>query len=107
MRSPDDIQTNKPIQTNRPDTDLSSSDTLTIKIDYTDTVGKRKSIEKEVPVSASSTTFSQDRIQDFKMGTKQESFFTKYKTQIIWIAGIILILWGYNKFRKRKLLSKK
>ena len=97
---------------------------LKIQIAYTDTMGKREFVEKEISVNLqalmtslstdSQTTGSQTTMTSFR-GRQQKSFFSKYR----WYIAILVVLaifgvayWKYRKekkldphFRKRDLLK--
>jgi hypothetical protein len=82
---------------------MQESNGLTIQIAYTDTVGERKVIEKEVAIKSLQNTGSEmpSRIPV----RKQQNAFDTYKW---YIAGFIILITGlvlYSKYRKRKLID--
>lgn len=90
------------------------SNNVKIQIAYTDTMGKRTNIEKEVQLNsmglsdfsaatAQSTTGTyQGRPGSF---ATQESTFSKYKWQIIIVVVVLLAFFGYRVYKKKKLVD--
>ena len=78
---------------------MQESNYLTIKVAYTDTVGERKVIEKEVAINDLQSTGSGRPV------VKQQNAFDTYKW---YIAGFIILITGlvfYSKYRGRKLID--
>lgn len=86
-----------------------TQDTIKIQIDFTDTMGKRKTVEKEVSVNTQSitSTFGTTMGPGTFRGQKQQSLFSKYKWSII---GLVILIVGfifYGKHKKNKLMNPK
>ncbi|MFH1052905.1 MAG: COG1361 S-layer family protein [Candidatus Woesearchaeota archaeon] len=88
---------------------------LKIQIAYTDTMGKRELVEKEVNINpqammaaivdssaqdstATGASFGGRRIQ-------QQSFFSKYKLYILVLVVLVVFALSYRKYRKEKLID--
>ena len=90
-----------------------SSNTVKVQIDYTDTMGRRNTIEKEVQVSAqTSATTAEDATSDMSafrefQRSRQPSFFSQYKWYIVVLIILIATFVVYRKYRKEKLLNPK
>ncbi len=84
-----------------------STGALLIQIAYTDTMGERHIVEKEVRVGAQSAADISGRMvmQGRQMNTQNTGFFSQYGTYIaaisILAAGFVL----YQKYKKRKLID--
>jgi len=84
---------------------------LKIQIAYTDTMGKRELVEKEVSLNPqalitslttdSETTNSQTAIASFR-GRRQQGFFSKYKWYITVLVILAVVALAYWKYRKEK-----
>jgi hypothetical protein len=92
---------------------LASQNTLKVQIVYTDTMGNRETIEKNVTMSQSSisgsnsTGYVQGIPGNFR-GVQQQSFFSKYATYIYYFFGFVIVVCigiVYRKYRKEKLLN--
>ncbi len=82
---------------------MQGSNGLIIRIDYTDTIGERKVIEKEVAINSPQDIGSE--MPSVKTGRDQQNAFETYKW---YIAGFIILVTGlvlYSKYRKRKLID--
>lgn len=87
---------------------------LKIQIAYTDTMGKRELVEKEVSVNQqalmvgvttdSEVAGSQSAMASFR-GRQQQSFFSKYKWYIIVLVILAIVGLAYWKYRKEKHLD--
>ncbi|MBW3002342.1 COG1361 S-layer family protein [Candidatus Woesearchaeota archaeon] len=93
-----------------------SKQTVIVEIAYTDTKGSRKIIEKEVAINPSammSSTVSADgtttTIRNGFRGrmTQQTSFWSQYKWYIIGIAAVVVLLFLYKKYKRKKLENPK
>jgi hypothetical protein len=84
----------------------SSSDTVLVQIAYTDTMGERTVVQKEVKIglqnvaSADGLTGSQGR-----RGVQQASVFSTYMWYFIGIAVLLAGFVGYRKYTSRKLID--
>jgi len=82
---------------------MQGSNGLIIRIDYTDTIGERKVIEKEVAINSPQDIGSE--MPSVKTGRDQPNVFETYKW---YIAGFIILVTGlvlYSKYRRRKLID--
>ena len=82
---------------------MQGSNGLIIRIDYTDTIGERKVIEKEVAINSPQDIGSE--LPSGKTGRDQQNAFETYKW---YIAGFIILVTGlvlYSKYRRRKLID--
>ncbi|MBW2973736.1 COG1361 S-layer family protein [Candidatus Woesearchaeota archaeon] len=91
-----------------------SAETVLIQVDYTDTMGNRKTLEKMVPLNPSAMTSSvssdgETTTNGFRgpMRMQQEGFFSKYKWYIIGIAVLIVGFFLYRKYKRKKLENPK
>jgi hypothetical protein len=90
-----------------------SQNTLKVQIAYTDTMGKRETVEKEVNVNLQASTSASTSTQAtgsqtttaYFGGRQQKSFFSKYKWYITVLAVLIVIGAAYWKYRKEKSLN--
>ncbi|RKX60315.1 MAG: hypothetical protein DRP37_05420 [Thermodesulfobacteriota bacterium] len=76
---------------------------LMIHVAYTDTVGERKVIEKEVAINGLLNTGSE--MPSGKTGRIQQNAFETYKWYIV---GSIILITGlvfYSKYRRKKLID--
>jgi hypothetical protein len=89
---------------------------LKLQIQYTDTSGMRKTVEKEVAISISSSTASTSTsstassYSNFGNGIRrnQQSFFSKYKYYILAFAALVVcVALGFyrHKYKKEKLVN--
>ncbi len=84
----------------------SSSDTVLMQISYTDTMGERKVIEKEVKVGVQNVATADGQTALARRGTvQQESVFSTYIWYFLGIAVLVIGLVAYRKYRNRKLLN--
>lgn len=83
-----------------------SQDRVLMQIAYTDTMGARKAVEKEVKVTLQNAT-STDRQISMQTGTlaQTESALLAYQWQIIGIAAILVAFLAYRRHENRKLLT--
>lgn len=84
-------------------TTIQDSNGLIIQIAYTDTIGERKVIEKEVAINSLQDIGS--KMPSGKTGRDQQSAFETYTW---YIAGFIILVTGlvlYSKYRRRKLID--
>lgn len=93
-------RTGAPAQFNGNFPSNSTSDTVTMDIAYTNTMGQRQTVEKQVKVnlqgsSGSSTTALSRR-------TAQPSTFSKYKWYFVAVIVIILLIVGFRIYRNKK-----
>ncbi|MFH1126995.1 MAG: COG1361 S-layer family protein [archaeon] len=92
----------------RPLAQNSSTGALVIHIAYTDTMGERHIVEKEVNMAAQSGIASSGAQATFRTGgqrTVQSSFFATYGNYIIVIAILLVAFFIHREHRKRKLLD--
>jgi hypothetical protein len=94
-----------------------SRKTLKMNIAYTDTMGKRELVEKEISMSqqtSATTTTTTTGTQtggdfaSFRQGVRRQSFFSKYKTYIIVVVVLaVLITFGlfFRRYKKEKHLN--
>ncbi len=81
----------------------SQNNELKIKIAYTDTMGNREIIEKNVPVSAQSLIGNVTGMPG-RNATPQSGFFARY--WYVWVLIlVVLAYWGYKRYKK--ILSEK
>jgi len=94
------------------------SNTVKVQIAYTDTMGRRNTIEKEVQVSIQSAITTTEEgvssITDMRgfqgFQRNRPSFFSQYKWYIVGLVILVIIILGcvfYLKYRKEKLLNPK
>ncbi len=85
----------------------SSSDTVLMQIAYTDTMGERKIIEKQVKLGLQNMAAEdgQTAFQGRRGAVQQESIFSNYALYFIGIAVLVGIVEGHRKYRSRKLLD--
>jgi len=82
------------------------SQLIQIQISYTDTMGERQTVEKELTLSPQNLNSGTISIAGFTGGRQQTtSFWSKYKWFIIAIVAIVLIGGSYFIIRKRKALK--
>jgi len=95
---------------------MQTSNTLKIQIAYTDTMGKRDLVGKELSMNPqnlmssttdSGATGSQAAMANFRgRGTvRQQSFFSKYKWYIVVLVILVVLGLTYWKYKKEKLLD--
>lgn len=86
-----------------------SKQTVLVQIDYTDTMGNRNTIEKEVPLNPSAMTSADSAAAGGPAAgfrgrmVQQESFLSKYKWYFIGIAVVIVLLIAYKKYKRKRL----
>lgn len=78
---------------------------VTVQIAYTDTMGERRILEKEVPmnptaINGNMTGFPRTRFQ-------QESTLSKYKWYIIGIVALVILYVLYSRYKQKKLENPK
>ncbi|MBT7903609.1 hypothetical protein HN587_07130 [Candidatus Woesearchaeota archaeon] len=82
----------------------SGENTIIIQVAYTDTMGERKIVEKEVALNAAINQANEELMQQRSNMRKQnQGFFAKYKWHIIGSALIILLGIIYSKYKTKKL----
>ena len=102
-------------------TNMQTSNTLKIQIAYTDTMGKRELVEKEVSMNTqnimgattdseaaeSQATGTQAAMANFRGRgmVKQQSFFSMYKWYIVVLVVLIVVGITYWKYRKEKSIN--
>ena len=90
-----------------------SEQTVLMKIAYTDTMGNRNTIEKEVPLNPSAMTSADSAAAGGAAAgfrgrmTQQESFWSKYQWYFIGLAVVIVLLIAYKKYKRKKLENPK
>ncbi|MBE0428010.1 MAG: hypothetical protein IBX72_15390 [Nitrospirae bacterium] len=84
----------------------SSSETVLMQIAYTDTMGERKVVEKEVKLGLQSMAAADGQMaMQVRRGTvQQESVFSTYKWYLFGIAVLVGVI-GYRKYKNRRLLD--
>ena len=88
--------------TSGPQSKQSSNNNLKVIIDYTDTTGERRSVEKNAAIQFKSSTDSQASVQS---GTKEKSFWQSnafYASAIIIVLALVFVL-----YRKKGIFKKK
>jgi uncharacterized membrane protein len=83
----------------------SSSDTLLMQIAYTDTMGERKVVEKEVKIANTGSTNGTMSFQGQRNAVQQASVFSTYSWYFL---GIVVLVGGVTvqrKYNNRKLLD--
>ncbi len=85
-----------------------SANTVLMQIAYTDTMGERQLVEKEVNIGfqnigANATSFS--GVAGARGARQQQSFFSQYQWYIIGLVVIIALFIVYRRYQKRKLLN--
>jgi hypothetical protein len=85
----------------------SSSDTVLMQIAYTDTMGERMVVQKEVKLSVSNTgsAFGQTTFQGRGSTAAQASVFSTYMWYFIGIAVLLAGFVGYKKYTSCKLID--
>lgn len=83
-----------------------------VQIDYTDTMGRRDTVEKEVQVSAQTSVMTTEDGQYIMPGSRgfqrnQPSFFSKYTWYIIGLVILIIAFFVHRKYKKEKLANPK
>jgi len=87
-----------------------SSGTVLIQIDYTDTMGERKTLEKQVPLNPSAMTSADGTTTTTGFRGRmmqQESFWSKYQWYFIGLAVLIVGFIAYKKYKRKKLENPK
>ena len=95
---------------------MQSQNTLKIQVAYTDTRGQRETVEKEVTMNIQSllaastatdseTTASTAQMPNFGRMRQQQSFFSKYKGYILVLVILLVVGFGYWKYKKEKFLN--
>nr|MCK4929675.1 COG1361 S-layer family protein [Nanoarchaeota archaeon] len=89
-----------------------SPNTVKVQIDYTDTMGRRDTIEKEVQVSVQTSAVTTEDGQTTMPGARgfqrnQPSFFSQYKWYIIGLVILIIAFFVHRKYKKEKLANPK
>ncbi|MDD1744939.1 MAG: COG1361 S-layer family protein [Candidatus Methanoperedens sp.] len=96
----------RPMQRSMNGSTNSSSDTVLVQIAYTDTMGERTVVQKEVKLSVSNTgsAVGQTTFQG-RGSTAQASIFSTYMWYFIGIAVFLVGFVGYKKYTSRKLID--
>ncbi len=82
----------------------SSSDTVHMQIAYTDTMGERNFVYKDVRIGFGNIA-SADVAMQGRRGTQQESGLSNYMVYFIGIVVLVGIVAGHRKYRSRRLLD--
>lgn len=84
-----------------------SSDKVLMQISYTDTMGERKIVEKQVNVGSGNTASAdlQTTMQGRRGAASQDSVFSGYALYLIAILVLVGIFLGYRKYKSRKLID--
>ncbi len=84
----------------------SSSDTLRMQIAYTDTMGKRNVIDKDVKIGFQNMA-SADGLTAFqgRRGSQQESGLSNYMVYFVGLIVLVGIIAGHRRYKSRKLLD--
>lgn len=82
-----------------------TQETIKIQIAYTDTMGQRDIVEKEVKIDSTSMTTESTSAQFGGRNMHQQSFFSKNKGYMITLAIIVLGLILYSMYKKKKLTN--
>ncbi len=81
-----------------------SSDTIRMQIAYTDTMGERNVVDKEVKIGFQNMASADGQTVFMgRRGTQQESGLPNYTVYFIGIAVLVGIVAGHRKYRSRKL----
>jgi len=83
----------------------SSSDTVLMQIAYTDTMGVRKIVEKEVKISNTASTTGTMSFQGQRNAAQQNSVTSNYTWYLL---GLIVVVGGFvlqRKYTSRKMLD--
>jgi hypothetical protein len=91
----------KPEQPNNTTTIQQPDNTVTVQIDYTDTKGERKTVEKEVKVNQQ--TANATIISGMRSQMQSQSFISQYKWYIIIAVVAVILLVFYRVYKKKKL----
>jgi hypothetical protein len=85
----------------------SSSDAVFMQIAYTDTMGERKIVEKQVNVGSQNTASAdlQTAMQGRRGAASQDSVFSSYALYLIGILVFAGIFLGYRKYKSCKLID--
>lgn len=85
----------------------SSSDAVLMQIAYTDTMGERQIVEKQVNVGLQNAASmdGQTALQGRRVSGQQESIFSNYLLYFIGLVLLVGIVFGHRKYRSRKLLD--
>ncbi|MFH1510749.1 MAG: COG1361 S-layer family protein [Candidatus Woesearchaeota archaeon] len=86
-----------------------SQNTIKVQVAYTNTMGKREVVEKEVYINpqtlaASVTTAVQTATVPYGR-MQQQSFFSKYKWYIVVLFVLLIVGAGYYRYHKKKLVD--
>ncbi len=97
----------RPMQRSMNGSTNSSSDTVLVQIAYTDTMGERTVVQKEVKLSVSNTGYAVDQTTFQGRGSTatQASVFSTYMWYFIGIAVLLVGFVGYKKYTSRKLID--
>jgi hypothetical protein len=83
----------------------SSSDTLLMQIAYTDTMGERKVVEKEVKIANTGSTNGTMSFQGQRNAVQQASVFSTYSWYFLGIAVLVGAVTVQRKYTNHKLLN--
>ncbi|HEY9206694.1 MAG TPA: COG1361 S-layer family protein [Candidatus Methanoperedens sp.] len=84
----------------------SSSDTVRMQIAYTDTMGERNVIDKDVKIGFQNIASADGQMaMQGRRGTQQESGLPNYTAYFIGIIVLVGIIAGHRKYKSRKLLD--
>jgi len=83
----------------------SSSDAVLMQIAYTDTMGERKIVEKQISVGSQNTASVDAAIQGRRTATSQDGIFSGYALYLIGIVVFAGIFLGYRKYKSCKLMD--
>ncbi len=82
--------------------------TVTVEVDYTDTMGNRLTVKKDVSVSGSTNMNVTGAFRNgTRMTTQQTGFFSQYKWYIIGMFALFVLYIAHKKYKERKLLNPK
>jgi hypothetical protein len=90
---------------NATSTTSADSQLIKIQISYTDTMGERRTVEKQLTLSPANLNSASTTTGTFTGARTSTSFWTKYKWFIIGVAAIVVIGGGYVTIKKRKSLK--
>ena len=78
-----------------------------MQIAYTDTMGDRHIVEKQVMMGSQNSIASSDSQTTFRNGQRnvQNSFFTQYGGYIAAIVILVILFFTHREYKKRKLID--
>ncbi|MCK4555081.1 MAG: COG1361 S-layer family protein [Candidatus Aenigmarchaeota archaeon] len=84
-----------------------STGTLTIQIAYTDTLGERHIIEKDVKVASIDVASANEQVFTKRGSMNAQTGLSQYNNYFVAIAILVILAFLYKKYKRRKLMDPK